>query len=152
RVGTLKVILDGGILIGTAYLREPYGEHTEIYGYRDPNYRGVLAVPRENLLEMARTANRLGWQMTAHTPGGGATEALLGAYEAADGEKPIQGRRWTVTHVNFPDQRALARAKKLGVVFDCQPAWHHFDGPAIKEVFGPSRMNHFIPLRSIMDA
>ena len=49
RVGSLKTIADGGILIGTAYLREPYGEHTEIYGYHDPDYRGVLAVPRENL-------------------------------------------------------------------------------------------------------
>jgi hypothetical protein len=28
--------------------------------------RGVLSVPRENLIEMARVANRLGWQMTAH--------------------------------------------------------------------------------------
>ena len=54
RVGPLKVVADGGILIGTAYLREPYGEHTEIYGYDDPDYRGVLAVPRENLIEMAR--------------------------------------------------------------------------------------------------
>ena len=45
RVGSLKVVLDGGILIGTALLREPYGEHTEIYGYKDPDYRGVQAVP-----------------------------------------------------------------------------------------------------------
>ena len=49
--------------------------------------RGVLSVPRENLIQMARSANELGWQMTAHTTGGGATDALLDAYEAADGEK-----------------------------------------------------------------
>ena len=152
RVGSLKIIADGGILIGTAYLREPYGTNTKIYGYDDPDYRGVLAVPPENIVEMAKTADRLGWQMTAHTAGGGATDALLDAYEAADRERPIRDRRFTITHVNFPDERAIARAKKMGVSFDCQPAWLHLDGPAIKDVFGPARMSHFLPFRSIFDA
>lgn len=152
RVGSLKVVADGGILIGTAYLREPYGEHTDIYGYHDPSYRGVLSVPRENLIEMARTANRLGWQMTAHTTGGGATDALLDAYEAANLDRSIGPRRFTVTHGNFPDERAIERARRLGVAFDVQPAWLHLDGAAIKDVFGPARMRHFIPLRSMLQA
>lgn len=152
RVGSLKIVMDGGILIGTAYLREPYGEHTDVYGYYDPSYRGVLAVPRENVFEMARAANELGWQMTAHVTGGGALDVLLDAYEAADRERSIRDRRFTVTHGNFPNEQAIARAKRLGVVFDCQPAWHHLDTPAIKGVFGPARMKHFLPLRSMLDA
>jgi predicted amidohydrolase YtcJ len=152
RVGPLKVVADGGILIGTAYLREPYGTNTAIYGYDDPSYRGVLSVPRENLIEIARTANRLGWQMTTHTTGGGATDALLDAYEAADRDRSIASRRFTVTHGNFPDAQAIARARRLGVAFDSQPAWLHLDGAAIKDVFGPARMSHFLPLRSLIDA
>jgi predicted amidohydrolase YtcJ len=152
RVGSLKTIADGGILIGTAYLREPYGTHTQIYGYVDPDYRGVLSVPRENLIEMARAADELGWQMTAHTTGGGATDLLLDAYEAADRERSIAGRRFTVTHGNFPDRAAIARAKKLGVAFDIQPFWLYLDGPAIQDVFGPERMKHFQPLRDLIDA
>ena len=152
RVGPIKVVADGGILIGTAYLREPYGEHTAIYGYHDAEYRGVLSVPRENLIEMARVANRLGWQMTAHTTGGGATDALLDAYEAANRDRPIADRRFTVTHGNFPNPQAIERAKRLGVAFDAQPAWLHLDGPAIKDVFGPARMKDFLPLRSLFDA
>ncbi len=152
RVGSLKTIADGGILIGTAYLREPYGMNTAIYGYSDPDYRGVLAVPRENLNVMAQEANSRGWQMTAHTTGGGATDALLDAYELTDREKSIRDRRFTVTHGNFPNKDAIARAKKLGVVFDCQPAWLHFDAPALKEVFGPARTADWMPLRSMLDA
>jgi len=152
RVGSLKTVADGGILIGTAFLREPYGMNTKIYGYDDPDYRGVLAVPRENLIEMAKQANKLGWQMTAHTTGGGAIDALLDAYEATDRERSIRDRRFTVTHGNFPNAQAIARAKKLGVVFDCQPSWHHFDGPALKDVFGPARTAHFLPFRSMLDA
>ena len=151
RVGAIKTVVDGGILIGTAYLREPWGMNTQIYGYVDPDYRGVLSVPKDNVFEMARVADELGWQMTAHTAGGGAIDLLLDAYEAADEQKPIRGRRWTVTHGNFPDARAIERAAKLGVIFDCQIAWHHFDGPALNGVFGPERMKHFLPLRSLID-
>lgn len=150
RVASLKTIADGGILIGTAYLREPYGEHTEIYGYKDPDYRGVLAVSKENLFEMARTANRLGWQMTAHTTGGGATDLLLDAYESADKESPIKGKRFTVTHGNFPSPQSIARAARLGVAFDCQPQWFHLDAPALGPVFGPDRMKQFQPLKTMM--
>ena len=114
RVGSLKVIADGGILLGTAYLREPYGDHTEIYGYHDPGYRGVLSVPRENLIEMARTADRLGWQMTAHVTGGGSLDALLDAYEAANREQPIMGRRFTVTHGNFPQSAGDRAGTSVG--------------------------------------
>ncbi|MCI0623332.1 MAG: amidohydrolase [Acidobacteria bacterium] len=152
QVGALKTIVDGGILIGTAYLREPYGRNTGVYGYLDPEYRGVLNVPPENLTEMAKTASRLGWQMTAHTTGGGAIDALLHAYEAADQESPIRARRFTVTHGNFPNAEAIARAKRLGVAFDCQPQWHHFDGPVLDGVFGPERTKWFLPLRSMLDA
>jgi predicted amidohydrolase YtcJ len=152
RVGSLKTVADGGILIGTAYLREPYGLHTQIYGFVDPDYRGVLSVRRENLFEMAKVADQLGWQMTAHTTGGGSTDLLLDAYEAADKIKPIRDRRFTVTHGNFPNRRAIERARKLGVVFDIQPAWLHLDGAAIKDVFGPERMAHFQPLRDLFDA
>ncbi|MBI3679641.1 MAG: amidohydrolase [Acidobacteria bacterium] len=151
RVGSIKTVADGGILIGTAYLREPYGEHTEIYGYKDPDYRGVLAVPKENLVAMAQAANEIGWQMTAHTTGGGATDLLLDAYEAADKQKSIRGRRFSVTHGNFPSAETIARAARMGVVFDCQPQWFYFDGPALRPVFGPERMKLFQPLRTMLE-
>jgi hypothetical protein len=118
----------------------------------EPGYRGVLYVPRENVVAMAQAADDLGWQMTAHVTGGGSLDILLDAYEAANRIKPIAGRRFVVTHGNFPDERAIERAKKLGVAFDVQPAWLYFDGPALKDVFGPERMKNFLPLRSWIDA
>ncbi|HEX5413355.1 MAG TPA: amidohydrolase [Terriglobia bacterium] len=152
RVGTLKTFADGGICIGTAYLRAPYGTHTELYGYHDPNYRGVLRVPEANLVAMANTADELGWQMTAHTTGGGATDLLLQAYQAANREKPIRNLRFTVTHGDFPDSHAIRLAEDLGVSFDSQPAWLYLDAPAVKDVFGPERMANFIPLASLFRA
>jgi hypothetical protein len=132
-------------------MREPYGMNTQVYGYVDPDYRGVLNVPRENLVSMAKTANRLGWQMTSHTTGGGAIDLLLDAYEEANRDKSIRDRRFTVTHGNFPNAESIAKAKRLGVIFDVQPQWHHFDGPALGPVFGAERVKWWLPLRTMID-
>ncbi len=152
RMGSMKIFLDGGILIGTAFLRAPYGMHTEVYGFSDPDYRGVLRVPRETIGKIARAAFDNGWQMTAHTTGGASTDALLDAYEEVHRTSSIEGRRFTLTHANFPNAEAIARAKKMGVVMDLQPAWHHFDGPALATVLGPERLKDFHPYKSIFDA
>jgi predicted amidohydrolase YtcJ len=101
---------------------------------------------------MAQVADELGWQMTSHVTGGGSLDILLDAYEAANRVKPIAGLRFTATHANFPDKRAIERAKNLRIAFDVQPAWLYFGGPAISGVFGPERMKDFLPLRSLLDA
>jgi predicted amidohydrolase YtcJ len=133
-------------------MREPYGEHTEVYGFKDPDYRGVLAVPKENVFEMARLANQLGWQMTAHTTGGASTDLLLDAYEATDREKSIRDRRFVLTHANFPNRSVIERSRRMGVILDMQPAWLHLDGVALSKVLGPQRVLDFHPYKSALDA
>ena len=152
RVGSLKVVLDGGILLGTAFMRAPYGQNTQVYGFEDPEYRGELRIRPRDLERIVTLAARLGWQMTAHTTGGGSTDVLLAAYEAVNRETPITDRRFTLTHANFLSGDAIRRAAALGVVADMQPAWYHFDGPALAGVLGPGRMSTLQPYRSIIDA
>ena len=152
RIGSLKVILDGGILLGTAYMRTPYGDNTQVYGFEDSEYRGVLRIRPGDLLQIVRVAARLGWQMTAHTTGGGSTDILLDAYEEVNSEVPIKDRRFTLTHANFLSGESVRRAARLGVVADMQPAWYHFDGPALSHVLGSERMASLQPYRSIIDA
>ena len=152
RVGSLKVVLDGGILLGTAFMRTPYGENTRVYGFQDGDYRGELRIRPDDLATIVGAAARLGWQMTAHTTGGGSTDILLDAYESVNRDIPISGRRFTLTHANFLSGDAIARAARLGVVADMQPAWYHFDGPALATVLGTGRMGHLQPYRSILDA
>lgn len=152
RVGSLKVVLDGGILLGTAFMRAPYGQNTQVYGFEDPEYRGELRIRPRDLERIVTLAARLGWQMTAHTTGGGSTDALLDAYEAVNRKVPIEDRRFTLTHANFLSGDAIRRAAALGVVADMQPAWYHFDGPALAGVLGPDRMGTLQPYRSIIDA
>lgn len=152
RVGSLKVVLDGGILLGTAFMRAPFGRYTQVYGFEDADYRGELRISPSDLEQIVTLAARLGWQMTAHTTGGGSTDVLLDAYEAVNRKVPIADRRFTLTHANFLSGDAIRRAAALGVAADMQPAWYHFDGPALARVLGPSRMGTLQPYRSILDA
>ena len=152
RIGGLKVVLDGGILIGTAYLRAPYGSNTQVYGYDDPDYRGVLRMSREKILAWVSHGARLGWQMSAHTTGGASTDLLLDAFEAADKQASIRDRRFTLIHSNFHNKKSIERAARLGVLADMQPAWYHFDAPALAAVLGPARMKTFQPYKSLFDA
>ncbi|MDB6058978.1 MAG: putative TIM-barrel fold metal-dependent hydrolase [Verrucomicrobiales bacterium] len=147
RIGPFKIFLDGGMLIGTAYMREPWGV-TDIYQITDPKYRGQLFVKPELLNPFYAEVARRGWQVTAHCVGDAAMDVLLDCYETIDKQMDISKRRFLVTHGNFPDEKNLNRCAKLGVVADVQPAWLYKDGDALKKILGERRMEDFFPLKS----
>jgi predicted amidohydrolase YtcJ len=151
RIGPMKVMLDGGMLNGTAYMREPWGEG-ETYQITEPAYRGLLFVPPDHLAIIAEEAARRGWQMTAHCAGEAGMDELLTAYQRADRIVGIRGRRWLITHANFTSARNLERCVELGVAADLQPAWLWKDSRTLLNVLGPRRMEWFHPYRKWLDA
>jgi predicted amidohydrolase YtcJ len=151
RVGPLKVFLDGGMLNGTAYMREPWGVGPA-YQITEPDYRGLLFVPPTGLAVVAEECARRGWQMTAHCAGEAGMDELLSAYEAADRAVGIRNRRWLITHANFTSEANLARCAALGVGADLQPAWVWKDTRTLLSVLGPRRMAWFHPYRKWLDA
>jgi predicted amidohydrolase YtcJ len=143
RVGPLKVRVDGGILYGTAFMREPYGEKAfSLYGISDPRYRGSLLISPEKLNNIIATGNRLGWQMCSHVTGDAGVDAVLDAVEAADAD--IRDRRYTLIHAYFAGDETAKRAVRLGVCVDTQPAWYYKDGDALSDALGPARLRRFI--------
>ncbi len=46
RIVGIKTYLDGGMLTGSAYMRQPWGV-SKIYSIKDPKYRGVLFISKE---------------------------------------------------------------------------------------------------------
>lgn len=145
KVGPLKVGVDGGILYGTAFLREPYGPQSfSLYGISDPQYQGDLRLSPEKLSAIIRTGHRLGWQMSSHVTGDAGVDAVLDAVEAANADSPIKERRYTLIHAYFPNPEAAARAARLGVCVDTQPAWYYKDGDALADALGQKRLERFI--------
>jgi len=153
KFGSFKLTLDGGMTIGTAYQRYPYGAFgKQLYGKTNPDDRGQLFIAPDKLLAVMRTARNRGWQLTTHDQGGGAVDNFLDTLEALDREKPIAPTRSHVMHASFQSPAAIARMKKMGILADVQSSWLYFDGPALEQVFGYDGMRYFYPLRSYIDA
>ena len=153
KFGTFKLTLDGGMTIGTAFQRYPYGPFgKQLYGKTDPDDRGQLFIPPGKLLAVMRTARDRGWQLTTHDQGGGAVDNFLDTLEQLDREKPIGPTRSHLMHASFQSPEAIARMKKMGVLADVQSSWLYLDAPALEQVFGYEGMRYFYPLRSYIDA
>ena len=146
----IKIFLDGGMLTGSAYMKKPWGVST-IYSITDPEYRGLLYVEPEKLARISYLALSNGLQMTAHSVGDGAVEALARAYSAVNKELPVRPLRPCITHCNFMSRDAIALMKELGIVADLQPAWLFLDGSTLRKQFGDERLTYFQPYRTLFD-
>ena len=140
KFGSFKVGLDGGMNAGTAYMREPYGPYgAQLFGISDPANRGNINFTPDALLTIMRTARDKGWQLSAHSQGGGAVDALLNVFEILNKEKPIGPSRSHLIHASFQSPESIARAKKIGALVDAQPVWLHFDGVSLGKVMSKER-------------
>ena len=151
RIIGIKTYLDGGMLTGSAYMREPWGV-SAMYSITDPNYRGLLFIPKDRLREMVRAAAQEGLQFTAHSVGDDAVQALLDAYEEVGRDLPLRRTRPCIEHSNFMSRAAVEQAARLGVMLDIQPAWLYLDTRTLVKQFGYDRLRYFQPLRSIVAA
>lgn len=149
-IGT-KTWLDGGMLTGSAYMSKPWGRN-ENYGIRDDQYRGVLNIPPERLVEMVRQVAKHGMQFTAHCQGDAAGATLLDAYEQVNREVPLRELRMGITHSSFMTKETVEKAARLGVVLDIQPIWLYLDTRTLVSQFGYDRLRYFQPLKSIFAA
>jgi predicted amidohydrolase YtcJ len=153
KVGPLKIVVDGGILIGTSFMREPYGlSARRLYAVDDPRYRGFLSLTPQQITSAIAIGHRLGWQMVAHVTGDAGVDVVLNAIEAAQKEQPASDRRHTLLHAYFVNRETAVRAARLGVLVDTQPAWHYKDAEALAEGLGRERLTHFIGLRTWREA
>lgn len=153
KVGALKIVLDGGMLTGTAFLHEGWGERAkELYGITDPEYRGELMYSKSDLVDVIRAAARNNWKFTAHVTGGGGVDTLLAAYKTVDADVPLKGKRFSIIHGNFFTPEAIKLMSEMGVYADIQPAWFFKDADLLQVVLGESRMETFHPYKSLVNA
>ena len=147
----IKVFLDGGMLTGSAYMREPWGV-SKIYAIDDPTYRGVRFIEPEKLYQMAKLALANDLQFTAHSQGDAAVEAMVETYDRINRDDfPVRDRRPSITHASFMTAAAIAKMKDLGVVANMQPAWLYLDGVTLQQHFGVERLAYFHPYRTLFE-
>jgi predicted amidohydrolase YtcJ len=144
RVGGMKLGVDGGFEGG--WMREPYAEPWGEGG----TFFGVNTMKQAPYTDVVKELNRLGWRVATHAVGDAAIDEVLAAYEAADAEKPIAGRRWTIEHGFIPQADQFPRMKKLGLVISAQNHLY-LAGPSLVSYWGPARAARTTPMRTYLD-
>jgi len=147
----IKTFLDGGMLTGSAYMREPWGV-SRIYSITDPQYRGVRQIEPERLYETAKLCLENDLQFMAHSVGDGAVEALIEAYRRIDEHDfPVRPQRPCITHCNFMSAEAIREMAARGIVADLQAIWLYQDGKTLRDHFGDERLTWFQPYKSLFE-
>jgi predicted amidohydrolase YtcJ len=105
-----EAALDGAEL--TAYLRQDYPDR--------PGYRGLHIVPDEKFRQFAAQVAKHDWRIAVHAVGDAAIDEALDAFAFANGQTPIDKRRWSIDHafLLMPDQ--YDRVKALGLTINSQ--------------------------------
>jgi predicted amidohydrolase YtcJ len=143
RTAGVKLMIDGGFEGG--WMREPYVEPWGEHG----TYYGVHGDPRAYTAAV-KALNALGWRVATHAVGDAAIDLALGAYEAANAERSIAGRRWTIEHGFIARADHLPRMKALGLVISAQDHLY-LAGPSLVNYWGPARAARTTPMRAYLD-
>ena len=140
----IKLAVDGGFEGG--HMSRPYAEP---YGL-DGKFSGLTLVPPTKFIEVVKEINRLGWRATTHAVGDAALDQVLDAYEAANAERSLAGRRWGIEHAFIvrPDQ--IARLKRLDVILSVQDHLY-LAAPTLKKYWGTERASEVTPVKTFLD-
>jgi predicted amidohydrolase YtcJ len=145
RIGGVKLGVDGGFEGG--HMSQPFAGE---YGKGGAFY-GLTLVPPAEFNAVVKTINDLGWRATTHAVGDAAVDEVLDAYEAANAERPIAGKRWAIEHAFVTRPEQLARMKKLGLILSVQDHLY-LAAPSLKNYLGAERASRVTPLKTYLDA
>jgi predicted amidohydrolase YtcJ len=144
RIGGMKLGVDGGFEGG--WMREPYNEPWGEHG----TFRGVNTMKQAAYTDVVRALNRLGWRVATHAVGDAAIDEVLAAYEAANADRSIAGKRWTVEHGFIPQADQFPRMKALDLVISAQDHLY-LAGPSLVTYWGAKRAAWTTPVRAYLD-
>ena len=144
RIGGMKLGVDGGFEGG--WMREPYNEPWGEHG----TFRGVNTMKQAAYTDVVRELNRLGWRVATHAVGDAAIDEVLAAYEAANADRSIAGKRWTIEHGFIPQADQFPRMKALDLVISAQDHLY-LAGPSLVSYWGAKRAAWTTPVRAYLD-
>jgi len=144
RIGGMKLGVDGGFEGG--WMREPYAEPWGEHG----TFRGVNTMQAAAYTEVVRELNRLGWRVATHAVGDAAIDEVLAAYEAANADQSIAGKRWAIEHGFIPQADQFPRIKALDLVISAQNHLY-LAGPSLVSYWGAKRAAWTTPVRAYLD-
>jgi predicted amidohydrolase YtcJ len=143
KISGIKISIDGGMTLKTAFTRDPYLD--------DPNYYGTISVDPNVYKEAVQIAHDHGWRVMTHAVGDRAVDLVLDAYEAAKGDAPTLEGRYTITHGSLINLDQVQRAKALGVRVDGQNVFMWEKAATVAKGMGKERAQRAVPTRMLID-
>ncbi|WP_342362633.1 amidohydrolase [Terrarubrum flagellatum] len=145
RIGGIKLLVDGGFEGGlmSKPFAGPYGKGGTFFG--------LMVVPKADFTRVVRAINDAGWRATTHAVGDAGLDQVLEAYEAANADHPLAGKRWAVEHLFVSRPEQLERMKKLDLALSVQDHLY-LAAPALKNYLGAERASQVTPVKTYLDA
>jgi hypothetical protein len=145
RIGGIKLAVDGGFEGGL--MRDLYEKPWDENG----TYRGLQTIETERYIAAVRELNTQDWRVATHAVGDAAIDLVLNAYEKANADQSIVGRRWSIEHafIGRPDQ--LPRMKALAVAISAQNHLY-LAGPSLVKYWGLARASLTTPVKTYLEA
>ncbi len=130
-LGPLKLLSDGALGAGTAYLNEPYSDV--------PDQRGMLLFETDELKAMVKKCHEAGMQIAIHAIGDGAVDEVMNAIEEAKRNYPRLNERHGIIHCQVTNPKQLERMKQLDLIAYIQPIFLNYDLKIIDDRLGEKR-------------
>jgi len=140
----VKLMVDGSIGARTAALREPYKD--------DPSNKGILFFDENELNEIVRKADKLGYQLSIHAIGDRAIDVAISALRES---RSIDKLRHRIEHFEMVKDEHVDHVKKLKIPVSMQPNfvanWQH-PGGLYEKRLGWERAKRMNPFKTLFDS
>jgi predicted amidohydrolase YtcJ len=145
RIGGIKLAVDGGFEGGL--MRDLYEKPWDEGG----TFRGLQTLESERYTTAVRELNRQDWRVATHAVGDAAIDLVLSAYEKANADISIVGRRWSIEHAFIGRPDHLPRMKSLAVAISAQ-SHLYLAGPSLVKYWGAARAGITTPVKRYLEA
>jgi predicted amidohydrolase YtcJ len=115
-IGPVKVFADGALGPRTAAMLRPYEQENQ--------YRGMLFIESERVLELGMLAARCGLSLSIHAIGDRANRSVLDGYEQLreyENQNHLVHQRHRIEHVQIIDPADQHRLSQLDIIASMQP-------------------------------
>jgi predicted amidohydrolase YtcJ len=146
KFGGLGFSFDSAAAMGACLMREPY------VGAAGKPWTGVQLADDETFRDIVKRCAAAGLRVQVQCSGGAAIDKVLRTYEEVDREIPIEGKRWTIQHCQFPSAANMDACRRLGVLPTTTTNFLWMYGSVYKQAFGEELSEQAIPFRRWLDA
>lgn len=144
KLAGIKIFYDGGMTLRTALMRDVYPDSKD-------DYHGIAQQSPERLKQLVSICNRHGWRVGVHVVGDRGIDEVLDAFEAADKEKSIKDRRFTLIHGSLILPEQMDRAKRLGVRVDFQNIFMWDKAATVERFLGKAVADRAVPTKTLIE-